>query len=149
MAKSFSAAVSEWASKTPQRVQAVYRRSVEMLSEEMIKTVGQGGRLPFETGNLARSLLASTTAMPKTSEVLSAGSNVGAVTATLKLDQVIYLGFQAVYARRQNYGFVGADSLGRIYNQQGRYFVEGAIAEWPRIVAEASKEIQTAVESRA
>jgi len=148
MAKSFAASVGQWASQSEARVQAVYRRSVEMLSEEMTRTRGNGGRMPFLTGNLARSLLASTESMPKTSEVLSAGSNVGTVTATLRLDQVIFLGFQAVYARRTNNGFVGADSLGRVYNQAGAYFVEGAIAEWPAIVAKAASELQSSVEPR-
>lgn len=146
MAKSFSASVGQWASQSEARIQAVYRRSVELLSEEMTRTRGNGGRMPYLTGNLARSLLASTESMPKTSEVLSAGSNVGAVTATLRLDQVIFLGFQAVYARRVNSGFVGADSLGRSYNQSGSYFLEGAIAEWPQIVSKAAAEIQGSVD---
>lgn len=141
MAKSFSASVGQWASESPQRIEAVYRRSVELLSEEMTRTRGNGGRMPFKTGNLARSLLASTEAMPKTSEVLSAGSNVGVVTATLRLDQVIFLGFQAAYARRREFGFVGADSLGRVYNEAGAHFVTGAIAEWPQIVAQAVQEV--------
>lgn len=148
MATSFSASVGAWASKTPQRVQAVYRRSVELLAEEMTRTKGNGGRMPVLTSTLARSLLASTESMPKTSKVLSAGSNVGVVTATLRFDQVIYLGFQAVYARRVNNGFVGADSLGRVYSQQGAHFVEGAIAEWPSIVARAAAELQSSVEAR-
>lgn len=148
MAKGFSASVGQWASQSEARIQAVYRRSVELLSEEMTRTRGNGGRMPFLTGALARSLLASTESMPKTSEVLSAGSNVGTVTATLRLDQVIFLGFQAIYARRVNNGFVGADSLGRVYNQAGAYFIEGAVAEWPAIVAKAASELQSSVEAR-
>lgn len=141
MAKGFSASIGSWASQSEARVQAVFRRSVELLADEMTRTKGNGGRMPFLTGNLARSLLASTESMPKTSEVLSAGSNVGVVTATLRLDQVIFLGFQAAYARRREFGFVGADSLGRVYNEAGAHFVTGAIAEWPQIVAEAVQEV--------
>lgn len=142
MSKSFSAAVGKWASETEDRMIAVYRRSVEMLGEEMTNTKPNGGRVPFDTGNLARSLLASTSEMPKTAQGPFEGSNVGAVTATLKLTEAIWLGYQANYARRMNYGYVGADSLGRVYNQSGNYFVEGAIDKWPQIVEQAVSEIK-------
>lgn len=142
MTNSFSAQVGAWASQTQARITAVRRRAIEMLAEEMARTRPQGGRVPFVTGNLARSLLASTAGMPRTSMTLSVGSNVGVVTATLAPDQVIWLGYQAIYARRVNYGYIGADALGRVYNQAGAHFVEGAIAQWQEIVARAAREIQ-------
>lgn len=138
---SFSQQVGKWASQSKERMTAVRQRSVELLGEEMAKTKPQGGRVPFQTGNLARSLLASTSGMPKASDGLYSGSNVGAVAATLAIDQPVWLGYQANYARRMNYGFVGADALGRVYNQPGHYFVEGAIANWQQIVARAISEI--------
>ena len=142
MSTSFSAAIGQWASQSKERIQAVHRRSVELLAEEMVNTKPNGGRLPFLTGNLARSLVASTEGMPKTSETPTEGGNVGAVTATLDLGQSVWLGYQAIYARRQNYGFVGADVLGRVFNQPGSYFVEGAIANWQQIVDKAVAEIK-------
>ena len=142
MAKSFAAAVGDWAKQTPQRLEAVRNRAIDLLAVEMTTTTPNGGRVPVDTGNLARSLLASTQGMPKTSDAQSSGSDVGIVTAMLKLDQPIWLGYQANYAKVQNFGFVGADSLGRIRNQAGSHFVEGAIAEWGNIVARAVKELQ-------
>lgn len=139
---SFSKMIGEWASATEERLSAVHRRSVVLLAEEMVTTKGQGGRLPFDTGNLARSLLASTQAMPKNAAGPFPGSNVGVVAATLLPEQPVWLGFQARYARRMNSGFVGADSLGRVYDQAGNYFVEGAIAKWPQLVAQAVRETQ-------
>lgn len=144
----FADQISEWGRQTEARTTAIYRRSVEILGEEMAKTRPQGGRVPFQTGNLARSLLASTQAMPKTSEKPTAGVSVGLVAATLRLDQTVWIGYQALYARRMNYGFVGADSLGRVYSQSGNYFLEGAIDQWQQIVGRASYEIQRSVESR-
>lgn len=138
----FSELVSDWTNESKERLTAVYRRSIEILGDEMSTTDRQGGRVPFETGNLARSVLASTHGMPKTSLNQTQGGNVGAITATLKLDQAVWLGYQAVYARRMNYGFVGADKLGRVYNQEGRYFVEYAIEMWPTIVELAAEDIQ-------
>lgn len=148
MSTSFSAAIGQWAAQSKDRIQAVHRRSVELLGEEMANTKPNGGRVPFQTGNLARSLVASTEGMPKTSETPTAGGSVGAVTATLELGQSVWLGYQAIYARRQNYGFVGADVLGRVFNQPGSYFVEGAIANWQQIVSKAVAEIQASAGGR-
>lgn len=145
---SFAGQVEAWVNATKARQTAVYRRSVEQLADEMMTTKPVGGRVPFDTGNLARSLLASTEGMPGTSEKVPSGSNVGMITSRLKLGQTVWLGYQAVYARRQNYGFIGADSLGRVYVQPGNYFVEYAIEMWPTIVQLAAEEIKSKVEAR-
>ena len=58
----------------------------------------------------------------------------------------MWLGYQAIYARRQNYGSVGADKLGRGFNQAGSYFVEGAIEKGPQIVAQAQVFQNTAID---
>lgn len=138
----FADALSAWAKETEARTEAVYRRSVDLLAEEMTRTKPNGGRVPIRDGNLYKSLVASKTGMPNTSEGPFPGFDIGAVTATLKMGQPVWLGYQAAYARRMNYGFVGADKLGRVYNQAGNYFVEGAIAKWPQIVAQAAKEVE-------
>lgn len=151
MRNSFAATVSAWAAQSEKRLEATYRRSIELLADEMRETKPNGGRLPFQTGSLARSLMASTQGMPQGAEgaaVFLKDQDVGAVTATLGLGQPVWIGYQAIYARRQNYGFVGADSLGRVYSQAGSYFVEGAIANWQQIVAKAVAELQSAVEAR-
>lgn len=140
--KDFAATIGKWASETKERIEATHKRSIELLAEEMIKTKANGGRLPHKTGNLMRSQLASTQAMPKTAAGPFTGSNVGLVVATMKVDQPIWIGYQSNYARRQNYGFVGADSLGRVYNQSGNHFIEAAIAKWPQLVAQAAKETE-------
>lgn len=136
--------IGEWASQTKERIEAVHKRSVELLAEEMIRTKPNGGRLPVDTGNLARSQLASQVAMPKTAEsgAQFGGSNVGAVVATMDVTKPIYIGMQAIYSRVANYGFVGADSLGRIHNRAGNYFLEGAIAQWPQLVAAAVADVK-------
>ena len=142
MAKSFSQVVDDWASQTEERIDAVHARSVELLGEEMAKTRNEGGRVPFLTGNLARSVLASKTGMPNVSDGPFEGSNVGLVAATLKARETVWLGYQAKYAPRRNYGYVGSDSLGRVYNQQGAYFIDHAVANWPSIVSKAIKEVR-------
>lgn len=141
MAESFAQSVGRWASQSEARITSVRNRAIELLAEDMSNTIPNGGRVPFQTGNLARSILASTQGMPKTSDAQFSGSNVGLVTATLAADQPIWIGYQAAYARRLEAGFVGADALGRVYNQQGYHFVSGAIADWKNIVARAVKEL--------
>ena len=140
----FADTVDAWAKETEQRMTAVWRQSIDDLADHMNTTRDNGGRLPKLTGNLMRSLLASTSAMPSTGgpDAKYSGQDVGLVTAGLRLDQTIWLGYQAIYARRMNYGFVGQDSLGRNYNQAGAHFVEGAIADWPNIVRMAVSKIK-------
>ena len=148
MADSFAAVVGKWASQSEARLDAVRNRAIELLATEMANTIPNGGRVPFQTGNLARSILASTQGMPRTSDAQFSGSNVGLVTATLNANQPVWLGYQANYAKRQNFGFIGSDSAGRVYNQAGHHFIEAAIAEWPRLVKQAANEMQGSVGGR-
>lgn len=143
MSDSFSALVGSWASRSQERLAAVRNRSIDLLAEEMSNTIPNGGRVPYETGFLARSIVASTQGMPMTSDETPAGGEVGLITANLRLDQPAWLGYTAKYSRRVNFGYVGADSLGRVYNQPGAHFIEGAIAEWQNIVKRAAAEVQT------
>lgn len=101
---------------------------------EMTKTLPNGGNVPVKTGNLARSLKAQTGSMPAVKDGPITGRDIGPVLLGLELGDKVYLGYQANYAMRQNYGFVGEDSLGRNYNQSGFGFVEKAAAKWPQIV---------------
>lgn len=139
---SFAKAVSDWCGDSRERIEAVHKRSVEMLADEMVRTKPNGGRVPVDTGNLARSLLASTTAMPKTADGKFSGGDVGAVIAAMDVSKPLWLGYQAVYSYRQEFGFVGRDSLGRQYNQAGNYFATGAAAKWQTIVEAALKDVK-------
>ena len=140
---SFTESIDAWVAETKERLNAVHGRSVELLGEELAKTKPEGGKVPFLTGNLARSLLASKSGMPNTTDGPYAGSNIGLIAATLKADETVFIGYQAKYSFRQNYGYVGEDRLGRIYNQQGNYFVENAVAQWPIIVSKAVSDIKS------
>lgn len=141
---SFADKVSAWASETEERLLAVFQRAVVLLAQELTKTESAGGTLPHVTGNLMRSLLAQIGSMPAQggAEERYAGSDVGAVVAQALLGSEIYLGFQAIYAKRMNFGFVGEDSLGRTYNQAGRHFVERAVALWPQCVKQAVQDVK-------
>lgn len=105
--------------------------------------------MPIDTGNLRRSLMASTSAMPTIKEGKETFTDTGLelVIAGANLGSAVYLGFQAAYAPRMNYGFVGTDSLGRVYNQAGFGFVDAVAQRWPQIVAAAEATVRTRFEA--
>lgn len=129
---------SKWAGVSSDGLTALLRNSVQALAREASTTIPNGGRVPVKTGNLARSVVVDTKE-PQIIEGLAKG-NYSLGIAGIKPGDTIYIGWQAAYARRMNYGFVGADSLGRVYNQTGYGFAEATAAKWPTIVqAEAAK----------
>lgn len=134
---------AQWAQEQQDNLLRVFQRAIVLLGRELIRTKDDGGALPKLTGNLARSLLAKIGESVTISEAQDfAGTDVGIIAATAILGDEVFLGYQAVYARRQNFGFVGADSLGRVYNQTGNHFVERAINMWPQIVDQAVKDVK-------
>ena len=133
---------AQWASRAKRLDVALLRNSVQELAKEASKTIPNGGRVPVLTGNLGRSVVISATPpmMDKAGTIRTTAQNFSLGVAELEPGKPVYIGWQAVYARRQNYGFVGADSLGRVYNQAGHGFAEAAAEQWPTIVIrEASK----------
>ncbi len=56
----------------------------------------------------------------------------------LKLGDRITLVYQAPYARRLEYGFSGYDSLGRYYNQAGRFWISATGAKYRSIMRRAA-----------
>lgn len=135
---------AKWAQEQQDNLLRVFQRAIVLLGRELIRTKDDGGSLPKLTGNLARSLLAQIGSQVQVLEAKDfAGTDVGIIAATAILGDEVFLGYQAKYARRQNFGFVGADSLGRVYNQTGNHFVERAINMWPQIVDQAVKDVKS------
>ncbi|TBB44215.1 hypothetical protein ELH49_09305 [Rhizobium ruizarguesonis] len=141
---SFAAQVSEWATAELERSEAVFQTAAQEVANEVRTPVAEGGRMPLKTGNLRRSLMASTSDMPRIQEGKTTFSDSGIeiIIAGAELGSTIYLGFQAAYAARMNYGFVGTDSLGRTYNQTGFGFVDAVAQRWPQIVTQAEATVR-------
>jgi len=152
MAKAFTAKVTKWARGNQGRLTAVFRDSAQTVANEVRKDKGHGGNMPVDTGNLRRSLIISTVEMPtintNAKDFKDRSDNIKLTIAKANIGQTIYLGFQAVYARRMEYGFVGEDSLGRTYNQKGNGFVRLTAQRWPQIVRESILKIKARVEAR-
>jgi hypothetical protein len=138
---SFADTIREWGNGELDRHRAIFQTAVDIVVNEVTRTVYDGGRMPIDTGNLRRSLTISKTAMPqiRPDQTDFTEEDVAAVILTLFLGDTAYIGFQAAYAARMEYGFVGTDALGRMYNQQGYGFVAAVAQRWDQIIAEAER----------
>ncbi|WP_421591085.1 hypothetical protein [Shinella sp. M27] len=147
-AGTFAGTISDWGQAELERAEAIFQTAAQVVANEVRTPVAEGGRLPIKTGNLRRSLMASTAEMPmiKPEQATFSDSGVEMVIAGAELGGAVYLGFQAAYAARMNYGFVGEDSLGRVYNQAGYGFVDAVAQRWPQIVAEAEAKVRSRFE---
>ena len=132
---SFSAQVSSWTKQTRERTNAVYRTAIEETVNDMKRTNRDGGNLPIDTGNLRRSFLLSTTGLPNLSDgPFGSEQDVGLVLAGVNYGDTVYGGWQARYARRQNYGGGGIT---------GNYFQDLALAKWTQNVKTAELKLRT------
>lgn len=132
---------ADWADKSKELMTALLRNSVQALAKEASTTIPNGGRVPVKTSNLSRSVIIDDKPpiMGKPGQQYTA-QDLALGVSKIVPGKAIYIGWQANYSRRQNYGFVGTDSLGRSYTQQGHGFTEAAAAKWPAIVVrEAAK----------
>lgn len=95
--------------------------------------------MPVRDGFLRNSTVAGV------GSLASATSDPALVFATMKVGQTVFAGWSAKYALRMEYGFFGADSLGRQYAQQGNGFLRAQTQNWTFIVAEVTEEVKKAI----
>jgi hypothetical protein len=129
----FGLSLRAWQEKTTAQLQALARVATQDLAERVIDDT------PVDTGNLVGNWQPSLSApnLEVTDGALGNGYAQSALVATIqqfKAGEVFYYTNNAAYARRIEFGFVGPDSLGRVYNQAGRYMVTKAVAAWDSIV---------------
>lgn len=81
---------------------------------------------PFLTGHLRDSWFAQRDKLPRgISRQPNPLERMNFIARRLKPGETYYVANTAAYANRVEHGFVGTDSLGRKYNQAGRYFFAG------------------------
>lgn len=129
--KSFTVQMREFAEKTKAQQRAALQASVQDVMKVAQLPVFQGGRMPVKDSHLRNSLV---------SELNGAQLGEGPTSYTLVADAIepgdtARFAWTAAHALRQEFGFVGEDSLGRTFNQAGKHFAEGAALQWPQIVA--------------
>lgn len=137
--QTFKASLRDWASRFPQKMNALARQTCQQVSENVISST------PVDTGFLRSSWQPSIgrpeVASGAAGKQEQALASVGLVIAGMKAGSVYYLLNNAVYAKRIEFGFVGEDSLGRKYNQQGRFMVTDNVKRWPSVVQSVAKDL--------
>lgn len=129
---------AKWAQEQIRKLQAVPQVVADEMANTMAQYVDAGGLTPLDTGNLSRSVTISFAPVKRDPDGYHAPQRQDFDgTARQWKGGDIYIAYRAAYAHRVNYGFVGADSLGRTYNQSGRAFLEGYVAQFPQVVVRA------------
>ena len=135
MPKTFAATVGDFVEKTERNLTAVFKQSVEDVFEIAQTPKGEGGRMPVDNNFLRGGLR-----MTLNGQFVSQGE--AAYIATVEradFGDVVRGEYTVDYAMRQEYGFVGTDSLGREYNQKGNFFVGNAVGQWQNIVTKNAR----------
>lgn len=152
----FVAQIDKWIAANTERVRAVKNEAIMRTVEAAQVPVGAGGNLPVATGFLRASLQVAVGKVEFTprepppegrTSYAWMPEEVSLVLANAPLEASISCGWLAVYGRRVEYGFSGTDSLGRVYNQQGRAFLRRAAQRWPAIVDQVSAELRIRTET--
>ena len=135
--KTFTATVDDWVRDTKQRMEAVAKTATQELFIEVVKPVGQGGRMRVDTGFLRASFRASLDAPINLSLENPDPENgvfkldQGEISLTInraEIGQTIFGTFTANYARPREYGSRG---------QPADAFVLSNAQRWPDFVREA------------
>ncbi|HEY6965901.1 MAG TPA: hypothetical protein VI229_00405 [Burkholderiales bacterium] len=132
--------MGRWIKLADDKLAALARQSVQELAETVVNAT------PVDTGFLRGSW------QPSIGEPAAAAGHTdpaGAASMSLVAAEIIklspgerfYMMNNAAYARRLEFGFVGEDSLGRHYDQKGRFYVSGSIAKWPQIVKKVAADL--------
>jgi hypothetical protein len=143
--KEFNANVSKWAKQFKIDMDALARQSCMSVSYRVVRRtrVDTG----FLKGSWQPSLTSPNPGPRKAGAAPGNGANqamIAAVCAGMKAGDRFWMVNNAAYALRIEFGFVGEDSIGRVYNQQGDYNVTKAMKAWPQIVGRVAKSLVSA-----
>lgn len=139
--RGFVNSVNKWTAETKERSEEAFKIACVDLAIELNETA------PIDTGFLRSSLTAGINGQVPAGPNAEYGSNANdqrllSVIQNLKLGDKLTLVYNASYARRLELGFTGVDSLGRFYNQPGRFWIARASAKWRSIVRAAATRLR-------
>lgn len=124
----FTAQIEAFADKVEQRALETFQTTAATTAELMSRPWEEGGRMPVVTGNLKRSLAASTVGPPPAlwgqKEFKGTLAGIEAVIDSTVLGETVWLGFQAIYAKKAELdnGFV------RLATQNWQQIVDASVA---------------------
>lgn len=144
--RGFLQAVNKWTKATEERSTEAYQNGAIDFYDALSRET------PVLTGNLRNSLVAHVgdATMTVTGPGLTSGDNTNRSGASESIanimraklgDRISYV-YHATYARRLNNGFFGVDSLGRSYNQAGRFWIERVGAQYRSIMRAAATRLR-------
>lgn len=148
--RGFSKAIGKWNQETLQRSEDAFKNGLLDFYDELADAT------PVLTGNLRNSLGVNINGAGDTAVVTGPGNTSadstfrgGASTAIANIMQVklgdrVQFLYGATYARRLNNGFFGADRLGRVYSQPGRFWIERVGARYRSIMRAAASRLRIA-----
>lgn len=147
--RGFSRQVNKWTLETEQRSEDAFRNGLLDFYDELRAAT------PVDTGNLRDAWVASdngramTVTGPGDSPGQSSGrsgisQSVATIMAAKLGDRVSFMN-HATYFLRLERGFVGPDSLGRVYNQPGRWFAARVGARYRSIMRAAATRLRMAM----
>lgn len=147
--RGFLQAVNKWTLETEQRSEEAFQNGALDFYDALSRET------PVDTGNLRNSLVATVNGVGSTT-VTGPGTNPSDSTfrggaeqsianiMSAKIGDKISYVYHATYARRLNLGFVGYDSLGRFYNQAGRFWIERVGSQYRSIMRAAATRLKLA-----
>ena len=131
----FRAALGKWADKVGEQADGLARQVCQEMGYRVVLAT------PVDTGFLRgmwQPTIGDVASFAPKAVNMAAGPDVSLVCAGIKAGDVFNMANGTAYARRLEYGFVGKDSLGRTYNQVGRYYVRDTVAKFREVVDEAA-----------
>ena len=146
--RGFLASVNKWTKQTEARSEAAFQNGLLDFYDALSDAT------PVLTGNLRNSLIASLNSGGAVSGVMGPGLTPGdstfrsgasqsiATIMSAKIGDRVSFRYGATYAMRLNYGFHGVDSLGRMYNQPGRFWIQGVGARYRSIMRSAATRLR-------
>lgn len=141
VSRGFSNAVNKWTKETIQRSEEAFQiGALDFL-------IALRDATPIDTGYLRSSLTVGkngTVPAGPNAEYGSVYNDTRAldVIGSLKLGDKVTMVYNAPYAMRVNYGFIGYDRLGRYFNQAGRFWVEAISARYVSIMRAAATRLR-------
>lgn len=132
--------VRKWALECEENAEATVRRASLDFRDHLLELT------PIDTGNLRSSLVLGLNGNipqgPHNAYMSDDNeARARAVVASMKAGDTIDYRFLAPYFLRQELGFTGVDSLGRYYNQPGKFFTREAGKSWNKILRRAATEL--------
>ena len=138
--RGFGKGVRKWAKECEENALATTQRAALDFRDALLEET------PIDTGNLRSSLVLGLNGnTPQGPHNAYMGDDnearARAVVASMGVGDRVSFDYLAPYADRLNYGFVGQDSLGRYYNQAGRFWIQKVGNDWNKILRRAATEL--------